>query len=137
MFMMLIIVFVIIYSSSLRRRVRFFICRFVCCCLLFPCVFCCLIVPFICGIGWDSPEPWARGKWWATQRQVQRDSQLAAGRCACFRLPGAPPRAYTFIAPAPAILSCPDKLKAPCTARLVRQSVMPKARLQNAYVPAG
>ena len=91
-------------------------------CLLFPCGFCfgfwarvvwtylflmffavvafpmcfvaVLYAPFICGIGWDSPDPWARGEWWATQRQVQRDSQLAAGRCASFRLPGAPPTAY-------------------------------------------
>ena len=61
-------------------------------CLFFPCVFCFLYVPFICGIGWDSPDPWARGEWWATQRQVQRDSQLAAGRCASFRLRSAPLR---------------------------------------------
>ena len=60
---------------------------------LFPMCFCCfLYVPFMCGIGWDSPDPWARGEWWATQRQVQRDSQLAAGRCASFRLRSAPLR---------------------------------------------
>ena len=47
-------------------------------------------VPFICGIGRDSPDPWARGEWWANPRQVQRDSQLAAGRCVSFRLRSAP-----------------------------------------------
>ena len=47
------------------------------------------------------------------------------------------PTAYTFVPPAPAILSCPDKLKAPRTVRLIRQSAMPKARLQNAYMTAG
>ena len=53
--------------------------------LAFPCVFV-LHVPFICCIGWDYPDPWARGEWWATQRQVQCDSQLAAGSCASFPL---------------------------------------------------
>ena len=99
-------------------------------CLFFPCAFCFLYVPFICGICLDSPEPWARGERRATQRQVQRDSQLAAGRCASFRLPSAPPTAYTFIAPAPAILSCPDKLKATCTVRLIRQK-KPQANTPN------
>ena len=119
---------VLILSQS-NYKICLFITLF---CLLFPCVCCFLYVPFICGIGRDSPDPWARGEWWATQRQVQRDSQLAAGRCASFRLPGAPPTAYTFIAPAPAILSCSDKLKAPCTVRLIRQSVLPKAPKCNA-----
>ena len=34
--------------------------------VLFNVFLCFLYVPLICGIGWDFPEPWARGEWWAT-----------------------------------------------------------------------
>ena len=50
----------------------------------------CMFPSFVVLAG--IPDPWARGEWWATQRQVQRDSQLAAGRCASFRLRSAPLR---------------------------------------------
>ena len=67
--------FLILSQNSLKILLLLLVFFFLFSFSLFQCVCCFLYVPFICGIGWDSPEPWARGEWWATQRQVQRDSQ--------------------------------------------------------------
>ena len=83
-----VVLLLVLGQSNLKPFVVF--CGFYMCCFSM----CFSYVPFICGIGRASPDPWARSEWWATQRQVQRDCQLAAGRCASFRLPSAPPTAY-------------------------------------------